>query len=261
MNPTEKILDSVPTSWAVKDAAPCDPLHPASALGTFDCKTYALFLPNKPSAAGHSCSSSRGRGSQQGPWTLVVEVKQMIYELLALELVAYIDTDSPRVVQVEVSRDKLDWTFVAAFDCPRPWGNGHRMPTRPHPDTMEVNVARTLVGSSTMHWRLPPCPLKYPQFARLSIPQTFSGQPPSLHYLKLSHRVGRPRARSAPDMTVKQSTAVASPAGEILERRPVERRPVERVLSWEEEGEDVLGPLLTTRGGFAGARKQRRGST
>lgn len=231
MTPTEKIPDSAPTSWTISEADACDPKHPSSNLSKYDCKTYVLFsTPEK----------STSKDVARGPWAMVLEIKQMIYELVALELVAYIDTDSPRVVQIEISRDKVEWTFLAAFECAHPWGSGHRMPSRPHPTTMEVNVGRTQVGSSTMHWRLPSCLLKYPQFVRVNIAQTFSGQPPSLHYLKLSHRVGRPRAQSTPDITYGRPLQIVTSDTGIS-------RPIERSLS-EEDGEtdDVLGPLLTS---------------
>ena len=165
---------------------------------------------------------------------ITLQLLTIVYEIVALDMCAYLDADSPKVIQIDVSRDKKDWTFVAAVETTRRWGCGHRMPCRPHPDTLEVNVAPTPAGSGNHRWKLPPCALKHPQFVRICIAQTFSGRPPSLHSVGLLRRVGRPRSCSLPAL-----------GREVMTEKNPLLTSANRAAT-EDEGDegDGLGPLL-----------------
>lgn len=224
MGISDKVADSASTTWSMVESDPCRPEHPITNLSQPVLKNYSQF--------------AEGKG--RGPWTMVIEIKTMVYELSSLEMVSYIDADSPKVLQLEVCRDRNDgWTHLAVLEAPLAWGSGHRMPCRPHPETGEVNVARTQAGSAGMRWKLPPCSLKYPQFLRLSISQTFSGRPPSLHFIKLSHRASRPRSHSVPN----------APLGSLRQAQSFSE-------ASSNEADDTLGPLRPSSRG----RIMRRGS-
>mmetsp|Transcript_25516 Transcript_25516/g.37665 ORF Transcript_25516/g.37665 Transcript_25516/m.37665 type:complete len:392 (+) Transcript_25516:71-1246(+) len=146
------------------------------------------------------------QGGTSEPWWIVFELKHKAsLELCGVEIASYIDSDSPRVIQVEVSRDMRYWEEVKTIKTSEPWGTGHRQSNRPrgHPLTKEPNVVRGK-GENTQLWALQSAAsIRFPQFVMLSIPRTYSGGPPSLHYVRFfkTHIL----SRSTTDMSCGES--------------------------------------------------------
>lgn len=178
------------------------------------------YPPLKNLLDGSTTSYFNFSAQKEGsPWWVIFSVKELVYELCGVEIASYMDCNSPRLIQVEVSCDLSRWELVRMLGTEEPWGSGQlqnpekgRTSMQGHPSTGEQGVVRG-PGKSVYCWSLDSAnSIRYPQYVLVSIPQTYSGAAPSLHYIKFFHSTARPRARTDDD--------VASSLHSIDFRRP-----------------------------------------